>query len=160
MSVFSLRVMFCRAQVLRGEQTNRPISAGIGIHGSFPYGDTNHQCDKDLQNCKTPYSCPPNSSSVTLGDLPAGFGPNSATGGQTSQFSWAEGNDLKLFGCKGKSSTAGRGLLVHYLLAFSRAAFSLHHPLLTLRCAYRLAPTRPTGTGSQNMEIYDSYNIL
>ena len=63
--------------VLKGEQTNRPIGAGIGIHGSFPYGDTNHQCDKDLQNCKTPFSCPPNSSSVTLGDLPVGFGPNS-----------------------------------------------------------------------------------
>ena len=42
-----------------------------------------------------------NSTSATLGDLPTGFGPNAATGGQTNQFSWAEGNELKLFGCKG-----------------------------------------------------------
>ena len=136
-----------RVQVLRGEQTNRPIGAGIGIHGSFPYGDTNHQCDKDLQNCKTPYSCPPNSSSVTLGDLPAGFGPNSATGGQTSQFSWAEGNDLKLFGCKGKSSTARlppgvagwRKSILPSLLAFSRPRVRCTE-LLALRRSPRVPP--------------------
>ena len=57
-------LMWCAAPglsllpVLRGEQRTRPTSAGIGIHGSFPYGDTNHQCDKDLQNCHTPFRCP------------------------------------------------------------------------------------------------------
>ena len=53
--------------VLSGKQAERPVVAGIGIHGSFPYGDTNHQCDFNLTNCKTPFRCPTNSSSVTLG---------------------------------------------------------------------------------------------
>ena len=52
-----------------GEITERPIARGVGIHGSFPYGDTNHQCDKDGQNCHNPFRCPANSTSVTLGDL-------------------------------------------------------------------------------------------
>jgi hypothetical protein len=34
--------------ILRGEITARPVTDGIGIHGSFPYGDTNHVCDKDV----------------------------------------------------------------------------------------------------------------
>jgi hypothetical protein len=34
-----------------------------------------------------------------MGDLPEGFHPN--PDGQTNQFSWAEGNHLKLFGCLG-----------------------------------------------------------
>ena len=29
--------------------------------------DTNHVCDKEGQNCHTPYRCPSNSTSVTLG---------------------------------------------------------------------------------------------
>ena len=33
------------------------------------------------------------------GDVPEGFHPN--PDGQTNQFSWSEGNDLKLFGCQG-----------------------------------------------------------
>ena len=61
--------------ILRGEITQRPVVAGIGIHGSFPYGDTNHVCDDEGQNCKNLYRCPANSTSVTLGDLPEGFHP-------------------------------------------------------------------------------------
>jgi hypothetical protein len=85
--------------ILKGEIAERPAAHGIGIHGSFPYGDTNHECDEAGQNCVTPYRCPANSTSVELGDLPADFNPNPQ--GQTNQFSWAEGNDLKLFGCRG-----------------------------------------------------------
>ena len=85
--------------VLRGEVKERPLAAGIGIHGSFPYGDTNHVVDPVTGNTSTPHRCPNASSSAALGDVPAGF--SSAGGPSGSQFSWAEGNDLKLFGCKG-----------------------------------------------------------
>lgn len=84
---------------LRGEQPERPTAAGIGIHGSFPYGDTNHQCvDPACTTTHTPYRCPVDSASARLGDIPQGF-ESAAHGGW--QFSFAEGNDLKLFGCKG-----------------------------------------------------------
>ena len=84
--------------VLRREQTERPPEAGIGIHGSFPYGDTNHQLDPATGKLITPFRCPAVSNSSLLGDVPANFS-SAAEGGY--QFSWAEGNHLKLFGCRG-----------------------------------------------------------
>ena len=83
--------------ILKGEITERPIDAGIGVHGSFPYGDTNHHCDSVTGACTRPFACPTNSSSATLGDVPADF--SSIAHGP--QFSWAEGNHLKMFGCRG-----------------------------------------------------------
>jgi len=84
--------------ILKGEITERPIEAGIGIHGSFAYGDTNHHCEGTTGNCTRPFACPTNSSSATLGDVPADF---NSVAGNGPQFSWAEGNHLKLFGCRG-----------------------------------------------------------
>lgn len=51
-------------------------------------------------------------------------GAQTATGGQTSQFSWAEGNDLKLFGCKGKDSEVNPGW--HVFLYPLRVIISTH----------------------------------
>ena len=84
---------------LRGKQPTRPVGRGIGVHGSFPYGDTNHQCvDAACRQTHTPFRCPVDSASARLGDVPANF-TSAAHGGW--QFSWAEGNHLKLFGCNG-----------------------------------------------------------
>ena len=83
---------------LRGEAATRPRHAGIGIHGSFPFGDTNHQRDPATGVLRVPFRCPKDSASVRLGDVPANF-ESAAAGGW--QFSWAEGNDLKMFGCNG-----------------------------------------------------------
>jgi hypothetical protein len=69
--------------VLRGEQTDRPLEAGIGIHGSFPYGDTNRPVQR----------CPKTDAASRLGDVPADF---STSGRGTGQFSWAEGNHMKV----------------------------------------------------------------
>lgn len=69
-------------------QPQRPIEAGIGIHGSFPYGDTNVPVQR----------CPMGDAASALGDVPANF---STSGRGTGQFSWAEGNHMKLFGCDG-----------------------------------------------------------
>ena len=84
--------------VLRGEMATRPQHAGIGIHGSFPYGDTNHQLDPATGQLVVPFRCPKDSASARLGDIPVNFA-SAAHGGW--QFSWAEGNELKLFGCSG-----------------------------------------------------------
>eukprot|EP00041_Stephanoeca_diplocostata_P037592 m.1428668 g.1428668 ORF g.1428668 m.1428668 type:complete len:622 (+) comp25067_c0_seq3:83-1948(+) len=78
-----------------GDVTERPVEAGIGIHGSFPYGDTNHVVVNGTST--NPYRCPVTSASARLGDVPSNF----TSAGHGSQFSWAEGNHLKLFGCKG-----------------------------------------------------------
>lgn len=74
--------------VLRGEQTIRPTKDGIGIHGSFPYGDTNRPVQR----------CPIGDAASRLGDVPRDF---STSGRGTGQFSWAEGNHMKVFGCEG-----------------------------------------------------------
>lgn len=83
--------------VLRGEISERPTAAGIGIHGSFPYGDTNHQFDPKTGRLVVPYRCPNSTAASQLGDIPANF--SSAAHGW--QFSWAEGNHLKIVGCNG-----------------------------------------------------------
>ena len=59
--------------VLRGDMPARPAAAGIGIHGDFPYGDTNHQLNPWSQKLEVPFRCPSNSSSAALGDVPEGF---------------------------------------------------------------------------------------
>lgn len=84
-------------KVLAGEEQVRPTAAGIGIHGSFPYGDTNHQLDPKTGKMTVPFRCPVTSASAELGDIPANF----SSAGHGMQFSWAEGNDMKIFGCKG-----------------------------------------------------------
>ena len=84
--------------VLRGEMSTRPTTAGIGIHGSFPFGATNHQLDPATGALVVPYRCPVDSASARLGDVPSDFA-SAAHGGY--QFSWAEGNELKLLGCNG-----------------------------------------------------------
>ena len=81
---------------LRGEMAERPQSAGIGIHGSFRFGSTNHKVGADGKE-SYPDICPTHSDAIDLGDVPFDF----ATVGNLPQFSWAEGNDLKLFGCRG-----------------------------------------------------------
>ena len=98
---------------LRGEMAERPQSAGIGIHGSFRFGSTNHKVGADGKE-SYPDICPTHSDAIDLGDVPFDF----ATVGNLPQFSWAEGNDLKLFGCRGHcngtncNSTDGAGLVV------------------------------------------------
>jgi hypothetical protein len=82
---------------LRGEAPQRDPAAGIGIHGIFGFGTTNHQIMPDGK-LGFPDVCPNASDAAALGDVPAGF----ATPGHQPQWSWAEGNDLKLFGCLGK----------------------------------------------------------
>ena len=84
--------------VLRGTQATRP--SAIGIAGSFLFGSTNHNVDPVSGVETWPDVCPNASASMALGDIPAGF----STPGQQPQFSWAEGNDLKLFGCIGCKS--------------------------------------------------------
>lgn len=74
--------------VLRGEQAERPTAAGMGIHGSFPFGDTNRPVQR----------CPMGDAASRLGDVPEGF---STSGRGSGQFSWAEGNHMKIFGCDG-----------------------------------------------------------
>lgn len=74
--------------VLKGEQSERPIDAGIGIHGSFSFGITNRPRER----------CPVFSDARQLGDVPEHF---STSGRGSGQFSWAEGNHLKIFGCSG-----------------------------------------------------------
>ena len=76
---------------LRGEAAERDAAAGIGIHGIFRFGSTNHQ------NGSFPDICPNASDAVALGDVPADF----STPGNQPQWSWAEGNHLKIFGCRG-----------------------------------------------------------
>lgn len=64
--------------------------------GIFGFGETNHR----VVNGTTTYPdiCPNVSAALALGDVPANF----STAMHQPQFSWAEGNDLKLFGCEGK----------------------------------------------------------
>lgn len=83
--------------VLRGDVTERPKQAGIGIHGIFRFGSTNHHIDPQTHVETYPDICPTHSDAVDLGDVPANF----STPGNQPQFSWAEGNHLKLFGCNG-----------------------------------------------------------
>jgi hypothetical protein len=90
--------------VLRGEMAVRPATAGIGIHGDFPYGDTNHQLNPWTNQLETPFRCPANSASASLGDVPSNF----SSAGNGPQFSWAEGNHLKIFGCKGICTGSGK----------------------------------------------------
>lgn len=81
---------------LRGHAPERDTSAGIGIHGIFRFGSTNHQVTPE-GNTTFPDICPTHSDADALGDVPANF----STPGNQPQWSWAEGNHLKLFGCKG-----------------------------------------------------------
>jgi hypothetical protein len=86
---------------LSGDMAERPQAAGIGIHGIFGFGETNHHVSA---NGTTTYPdiCPNVSDALALGDVPTNF----STVGNQPQFSWAEGNDLKLFGCSGKCTGA------------------------------------------------------
>ena len=82
--------------VLRGDMEQRPQAAGIGTHGSFRFGSTNHKAGPDGKETY-PDICPEACASAALGDIPSTF----STVGNLPQWSWAEGNDLKLFGCRG-----------------------------------------------------------
>jgi len=87
--------------VLRAGMTERPLDAGIGIHGIFSLGSTNH-----LANGSAPPKsrlCANLSASQRLGDVPTGF----MSAGAGPQFSWAEGNHLKIVGCLG--NCVGKG---------------------------------------------------
>ena len=83
--------------ILRGDVVERPTHAGIGIHGIFRFGSTNHVIDPHTGATHFPDICPAHSDALDLGDVPEQF----ATPGGQPQFSWAEGNHLKLFGCDG-----------------------------------------------------------
>jgi hypothetical protein len=89
---------------MRGETVERPLSAGVGIHGIFSFGETNH---KELPNGSYIYPdiCPDHSNASALGDIPTNF----STPGNQPQVSWAEGNHLKIFGCRTKKSASGNG---------------------------------------------------
>jgi hypothetical protein len=75
----------------------RPLQSGVGIHGIFGFGATNHYIDPDGTTHFLD-KCPSHAASIELGDVPSNF----TTVGRQPQFSWAEGNDLKLFGCDGR----------------------------------------------------------
>lgn len=90
---------------LRGELSERPIDAGIGIHGTFYLGSTNHV------NGSHPYVCPNSSGAKVLGDVPQDF----ETPGGNPQFSWAEGSELKLIGCKVSDSDIGWNFFMYNL---------------------------------------------
>jgi len=72
------------------------MEAGIGIHSHFQFGQTNKILDPKTGKYFLPFRCPNDSDSVRLGDVPTNF--TLATHGW--QFSWAEGNHLKIYGCK------------------------------------------------------------
>ncbi len=82
---------------LRGEMPVRPREHGIGVHGIFRFGSTNHRVDPATGRVSFPDICPEHADSEDFGDVPAGF----STPGNNAQFSWAEGNELKIFGCRG-----------------------------------------------------------
>ena len=50
-------------QYFEGSQPERPLESGIGIHGSFPYGDTNVPVQR----------CPMIDAASLLGDVPPNF---------------------------------------------------------------------------------------
>lgn len=87
--------------VLRGEVAERPTSAGIGIHGIFSLGQTNHFSNGSAPSVAR--LCASLSAAQRLGDVPAGF----SSAGNGPQFSWAEGNHLKIVGCRGNCVGTG-----------------------------------------------------
>ena len=99
---------------LAGNETQRPQSAGLGWHGVFSFGETNHV------NGTFPHLCPNVSDSETLGDIPDKF----STPGNQRQWAWAEGNDLKLLGCQNKADHKW-----HFFMYNLTADFAEEHDL-------------------------------
>ena len=87
----------------------RVAVAGIGVHGIFSLGVSNHLADGSPP--PSDRLCSINSAARRLGDVPAGF----LTPGHQPQFSWAEGNHLKIVGCQGNcASIDSRGCTAPY----------------------------------------------
>ena len=55
------------------------------------------------ENCTCPFFCPDTSASRTLGDTPDD--ETFTTPGHQPQLAWAEGNEMKMFGCVGRTTS-------------------------------------------------------